>query len=189
VIRYGRLSHLYLVEQVAKLIHYRANFRVQADDSLLFAMLPPARALLSRLSFCVQGFIGALSCYVYDIAIGRPFDRFMNTVKNLRSHVINSASNMLDTDIDVFSLGQIHSDVMDGILSGCLLRSTQHAASTALNDCMRVVLRVGRLITQVVLKEVPEIRAASELDDLQTDFEKCASRFVSSLRAILYSVG
>jgi len=169
------------VEQVARLIHQHANVRPYAMNESLFATDPSARVLLSRFSFQIQAFITAFSNYVYDIAIGRPFDHFLSSLERLRLHVLEASegsSQGINTALDVFALAQIHSDVMDSILASCLLRSKQGAVSEALCDAMRVILHFGRLVVRTALKEVPEIQASEEMEDLHQNFERCIGRFV-----------
>ncbi|EJD53206.1 hypothetical protein AURDEDRAFT_53952, partial [Auricularia subglabra TFB-10046 SS5] len=177
---------LRLLRKVCRIIHQCANSRAHTTDTPVFTLLPPTRKLLSRFCFQVQAFITALSGYVFDVAIGKRFDRLLANVANLRTHISTSDNRDggLDTAMDVFALADYHSAVLDQILAGCLLRSKQATAGDVLRDCMTAVLDFGRLIVRLTNRDLADILGAQELEDIHSRFTESMTRLVRTFSSL-----
>ncbi|KZV87381.1 hypothetical protein EXIGLDRAFT_773692 [Exidia glandulosa HHB12029] len=178
------LLRLLRVEEVSRLVHGAANSRAHTTDTPFFTMLPPTRRLLSRFSFQVQAFVTALSGYVFEVAIGKTFDKLLADVANLRVHLSSETNLGYDTAMDVFALADHHSAVLDQILAACLLRTKQAPACEALRNCLTAVLDLGRLVTRLSVHDLADILAAQELQELHQKFEQNMTRLVSLLHGL-----
>jgi hypothetical protein len=107
----------------------------------------------------------------------------LESVEMLRRRVLDVGAdgNGLKTDFDVFGLAKVHADLMDTILASCLLRSSQSNVSDALREVLRTILSLGRLVLRTSMREVPEILAAAELEELHNAFESHTAKFVSPM--------
>jgi len=74
------------------------------------------------------------------------------------------------TFTDVFELADAHSDVMDDVLSACLLRSSQRTAGDALRGCMETALELCVLAGERRRGRVEEYAAVPLLEKIHASF-------------------
>jgi len=86
-----------------------AFFRMTSGPPL-FPTLTFANNLLLRFRFAAQSFVSVLASHVPDVAVRGNVDPFLALLTP-------------STFTDVFELADAHSDMMDDVLSACLLRS------------------------------------------------------------------
>lgn len=136
----------------------------------LFPTLTSSNKLLLHFRFIAHSFLTALSSYVFDTAIGGNFDAFLARLSNPQRGAGFS---------DVFAVADAHSDVLDHILSACLLRSGQRAVGDLLRGALEIVLELGVLAGERQRGRLEEYQAAPLLDDLYTSFRRKMSTLVS----------
>jgi len=161
-------------------ITYRSAFK---SEGPVFQYAPQAQELLVRLRFQIQAFVTSFVTYVFDSAIGGNFDPYMRRIAELRGDVAdeNPAPGDSEHEItDVFSLEESHSNLLDRILSGCLLRTAQRVAGDALRNLLELALQFGILVTNIRRGVVREADGAEELQELHKVFQKQMLAFVSN---------
>ena len=118
--------------------------------------------------------MSALCAYVFDRAIGAPFDAFLAQLR---------APSPARAFADVFALAAAHARVLDDILGACLLRSGQKAAGDVLRACLELVLELGVLAGERARGRVEEYAAAPVLEDLWHRFAGRMTTLVCSFVA------
>lgn len=155
----------------------KALFRMtQPNTSPLFETIAPTRRLFLYFRFVASSFVGSLSSYVYDTAIGGNFDPFLH---HLASPHDRAADNPLPIFSDVFALADHHSKIMDDILGACLLRSSQKAVGDLLRGALEIILQFGILMSDLRNGKLQEYEAAGPLDDIFSAFCRKMTSFVS----------
>lgn len=151
-----------------------AVFRIcRSASKPLFPTFAHSNKLLLHLRFLAHAFVGTLSGYVFDTAIGGNVDPFL--------------ARLVPTDAqrpafsDVFALAKAHSALMDDVLSACLLRSGQRAAGDLLRQALELVLELAVLVGDLKTGRLQEYQAAPLLDDL-------APRFHAKMAALVCCV-
>jgi hypothetical protein len=137
----------------------------------LFPTLATSQKLLLQFRFMAQTFMATLSSYVMDVVIRGTFDDFL--VK-LRAQATNNRVSLNVDDQrfqDVFALAKHHSSVMDEILSGCLLRSSQRSIGDLLRGVVEHVLTFSIFVGELSTGHMEEYRAAGKLEDLFSGFQ------------------
>lgn len=155
------------------------------DSSPLFETLTNSRKLFLHFRFLAHSFVSAFSSYVYDTAIGGAFDTFLRSLDNGSS----PASDAHDTGkrhefTDVFALAERHSDILDDILSACLLRSNQKAVGDVLRGVLEVVLGLGLLAADLRDGRMQEYEAAAPLEELFGAFKRRMFALVSACSVV-----
>ncbi|KAF8271255.1 hypothetical protein EI94DRAFT_1797237 [Lactarius quietus] len=112
-----------------------------------------ANNLLLRFRLAAQSFVSALASHVPDVAVRGNVDPFLARLTP-------------GTFKDVFELADAHSDMMDDVLSACLLRSNQRTAGEALRGCMELVLDLCVLAGERRRSRVEEYAAVPVLETL-----------------------
>ncbi|KAH9083768.1 Spc98 family-domain-containing protein [Lactarius deliciosus] len=135
----------------------------------LFPTLTSANNLLLRFRFAAQSFVSALASHVPDVAVRGNVDPFLARLTP-------------GTFTDVFELADAHSDVMDDVLSACLLRSNQRTAGEALRSCMELVLDLCVLAGERRRSRVEEYAAVPVLETLYASFVEKMNTLVKALR-------
>ena len=154
------------VEHVSKAL-YRMTSK---STELLFPTLTSSNKLLLHFRFIAHSFLTALSSYIFDTAIGGNFDTFRARLSHPQP----------DTEFsDVFAVTDAHSDVLDNILSACLLRSGQKAVGDLLRGTLEIVLQLGVLAGERQRGRLEEYQAAPLLDDLYANFRRKMSTLVT----------
>ncbi|KAI0356163.1 hypothetical protein OH77DRAFT_1423763 [Trametes cingulata] len=189
----------------------RTLFRLTRKASApLFPTLAPANKLLLHFRFVAHSFVMALSSYVYDVAIGSNMDAFLtrlsstsngahhghlaeaNAADQLRTSELGHSHSLKDDRsrgpslfADVFGLAEHHSQVLDDVLSSCLLRSGQKAVGDILRQCMELVLELGVLAGDLKDGHLEEYEAAPALEALWGRFRAKMTTFVKVLKALV----
>ena len=140
----------------------------------LFSTLSSANKLLLRFRFMAQSFVEALSSYVFDTAIRGNFDAFLAQLD-----VSPTTSSAPGRFSDVFVLADLHSSVLDDILSACLLRSGQRAAGDLLRGCLELVLDLCILAGELRRGRIEEYKAQPVLEDLFSSYSEKMTTLVS----------
>lgn len=154
----------------------RFAFRSMRPTSTpLFDTISASNKLLCRFRFAAHSFIGALSTYVHDVAVGGNFDAFLSQISTCRGNIVSDHPCGFR---DIFDLAQTHSSVLDDILSACLLRSSQRGAGDILQGAMELVLRFCVFVGDMADGRMEEHRAASTLEALYVAFRKKVARLV-----------
>jgi hypothetical protein len=160
----------------------QAVYRMTRDVQVsLFPTLSKSNALLLYFRFVVQRFITSLSSYVADNVIRGHFDHFMDSVFSASQEIVCDTSSATDhlhnghgsnpsKYTDVFILAQKHSDVLDEMLSSCLLRSGQKTAGDKLQGVLELILDFGILASDLYQGRLEEYQAATALENLWNTF-------------------
>lgn len=85
------------------------------------------------------------------------------------------------TFTDVFELADAHSDMLDDVLTACLLRSSQRTAGDALRGCMELALDLCVLAGDRRRGRIEEYAAAPLLENLQASFVEKMNILVSQI--------
>ncbi|KAF5351850.1 hypothetical protein D9756_007722 [Leucocoprinus leucothites] len=133
----------------------------------IFPTLTPARKLTLHFRFVAQSFMNALSSYVFDTVIGGNFNPFL---AELVLHHNEDGTQQQRRFSDVFELAKRHSNLLDDILSACLMRSGQRAAGDLLRQTTEIVLEFSVLIGELRRGRLQEYEAASLVEDLYGKF-------------------
>lgn len=167
------LSHNHLpVENVVRVLHRLSRTR----NAPLFPTFSSTNAQFLNLRFLVQKFVMQFTSYIYDTAIRGNFDAFLAMLENRE----------LQQFPDIFALAEYHSNVMDDVLTACLLRSGQRAAGDALRACLETILELGVLAGELARGRIPEYKAKHALEGLHKAFRAKMTRLV---RPYMPSIG
>lgn len=148
----------------------RLLFRVtRKRQAPVFQTLSKSNKLLTHFRFIGQMFVSTLLTHTYDAAIGGNFDAFLARIELAEQSESFAASSAKFSDI--FSLMNYHSDVMDDILSACLLRSSQKPAGDSLRGCLDIVLELAVLVGALLRGQKQEYQAAPELESVFSRFQ------------------
>lgn len=141
----------------------------------IFPTLVKANKGLLHFRFISHHFIGALASYVTDVAITSHFDSF--------------AASLLDvTQVnydDAFTLGAAHSALLDDVLSACLLRSGQRAATLIVGNAMELVLSFVIVVGQLYEGRLQEYEAEPMLAELNREFKTKMRTLVSGILCLI----
>lgn len=122
--------------------------------------------------FVAQSFVFNLSAYIFDTAVGGNFDPFIERLAATAAAASSTPSALRPTTerfSDVFSLSQSHSELLDNILSACLLRSGQREVGDILRQALEVVLEFSVVMGELHRGRLEEYQAGPMVEDL---FEK-----------------
>lgn len=171
-------SHAIHTAETVMRIVYRCMFK---STSPVFSYAPKAEEMLLSLRFQIQAFMTAFVTYVFDSVIGSHFDAYLQRISELRDMV--AAADLREhcgrEITNVFALRDSHSELLDRILRGCLLRTVQRAAGGALRELLELILRFGILVTNLRRGVIQEAEAAEDLTELYTLFQTQMLLFVS----------
>lgn len=119
--------------------------------------------------------------YVFDSVIGGNFDAYLRRISELRNTVAAEDFPIRSEQefTSVFALRDSHSELLDRILRGCLLRTPQRVAGDALQELLQLILRLGVLVTNLRRGTVREAAGAEELSELYGLFQTQMLFFVS----------
>lgn len=160
----------------------------------LFPTLDQSRKLLLHFRFIAQSFVSTLSAYVFDTAIRGNFDPFLNqlesssfsrTASGATSLSASSSTNPRTSSSepngfsDVFELATAHSDLLDRILTACLLRSSQKLPGELLRQSLELVLEFCVVVGELKRGRLREYEAASLIEEVLTKFKAKMASFVS----------
>lgn len=137
-------------------------------ESPLFPTLTSANNALLRFRFSAQSVISAIASHVSDVAVRGNVDPFLARL-----------STTPGTFTDVFELADAHSDMMDDVLSACLLRSSQRTAGDALRGCMELALELCVLAGDRRRGRIEEYAAVPRLEKLHASFVEKMGTLVS----------
>ncbi|KAI0342038.1 hypothetical protein BDW22DRAFT_1331168 [Trametopsis cervina] len=161
----------------------KALFRMSSPGSdPLFQTITPSQKLFEQFRFMASSFVASLSSYIYNTAIGGNFDKFID--KTTRQNMQDGNEGHFRFT-DVFALADGHSQVMDDILSACLLRSGQKLVGDLLRSILDVVLEFGILMGDLYQGTMPEYRAVEPLEGLYATFRKKMTVLVRALRSMV----
>ncbi|KAH9994981.1 Spc98 family-domain-containing protein [Russula compacta] len=145
-----------------------ALFRM-SRESPIFPTLTSANNTLLWFRFSAQSFISAIASHVPDVAVRGNVDPFL-------------ARLVPGTFTDVFELADAHSDMLDDVLTACLLRSSQRTAGDALRGCMELALDLCVLAGDRRRGRIEEYAAAPLLENLHASFAEKMNILVTALR-------
>ncbi|KAK1222922.1 hypothetical protein PQX77_014199 [Marasmius sp. AFHP31] len=155
-----------------------AIFRMTRPSATpLFPTLAEPRKLLLHFRFIAQQFVGCISEYIYDTAIGGNFGPFLDKL-----HSDDKAQAPFP---DVFSLAEAHSDTMDNILTACLSRTSQRATGALLRDCLNTILQFAVVAGELHRGRLKEYEAAPTIEDLYNRLRRKVASLVKALRVMV----
>ncbi|KAJ6625865.1 Spc98 family-domain-containing protein [Mycena sp. CBHHK59/15] len=156
-----------------------AVFRMSRSASKpLFPTLTPSNKRLLHFRFIAQSFVANLSEYVLDTAIGGNFDPFL-------SHLSPNATGRGPGFSDVFALARAHSDLMDDVLSACLLRSGQRLGGDLIRQALELVLEFSVLAGDIKTGRLEEYQATPILEDISHKFRTKMSTLTKVLKGLV----
>ncbi|PFH53725.1 hypothetical protein AMATHDRAFT_187068 [Amanita thiersii Skay4041] len=172
----------------------------------LFETLVQSRKLMLHFRFVAHSFISNLSAYVFDTAIGGNFDPFIGrltvtvaatsssapvsrpaTPTSTRFGLLSEPGSERFTD--VFMLSKHHSDLLDNILSACLLRSGQREVGDILRQSLEIVLEFAVLMGELHRGRLKEYQAAPALEDLFQRFRVKTKTLTRVLKELAEKTG
>ncbi|KAJ3800096.1 gamma-tubulin complex, DGRIP91/SPC98 component protein [Lentinula aff. detonsa] len=179
--KYQRVfSFLLRILRVQYAIH--AVFRMSTShDPYVFETFASARKMLLHFRFIAESFVSNLVEYVYDTAITGNLDPFL---ANLKEAEANAATTHAEFP-DIFSLAEAHSNLMDAVLTACLLRGGQKIAGGALRDALELVLDFAVLVGDLHRGRIEEYQATSVLEHLYIQFRKKMTNLIEVLSGIV----
>ncbi|KAF8633668.1 hypothetical protein AX15_001316 [Amanita polypyramis BW_CC] len=173
----------------------------------LFQTLAKFRKLMFHFRFVAQSLVSNLSAYVFDTAIGGNFDPFIERLAATAA-AASSASvsvSLLTTPnsttftshltpttgrfSDVFSLSQSHSELLDNILSACLLRSGQREVGDILRQSLELVLEFSVVIGELHRGRLEEYQAGLMIEDIFVKFRGNMMMFTRVLKELAEKTG
>ncbi|KIJ50502.1 hypothetical protein M422DRAFT_224566 [Sphaerobolus stellatus SS14] len=167
------ILRVFRVETTLRL-SYRCLFHSKIP---LFPYSSQARSIAFNLRFQMQSFVMAFGNYVFDTIIAGNFDNYLQTISELRSAL--EEQEMLQNGIaNIFELRASHSQLLDRILSGCLLRGVQRQAGDTLKNLFDTILSFGSLIENLYYGRIREGSAAVELSELNATYQSQMHRFI-----------
>ncbi|KAF9526505.1 Spc98 family-domain-containing protein [Crepidotus variabilis] len=174
------ILRLFRVESALKSLFRMSTHRT--ISTVLFPTFTESRQLLLHFRFVSQAFISSLSGYIFDTAIGGNFDPFLGRLTNsLTSPSVSSDQ----TFSDVFELAQSHSNLLDDILSACLLRSGQKGVGELLRQSMELVLEFTIVVGELHRGRIQEYEAAPMVEQLYGKFCIKMTTFTQVLKGIV----
>ncbi|KAJ3560581.1 hypothetical protein NP233_g10743 [Leucocoprinus birnbaumii] len=155
---------------------------LRSTTTPIFPTLVSTRKLTLHFRFVAQSFMNALSGYVFDTVIGGNFDPFLDEL-TLRRNEDGSQSQRRFSD--VFELAKRHSNLLDDILSACLMRSGQRAAGDLLRQTTEIVLEFSIVIGELRRDRLKEYEAAPLVEDLYGKFRAKMATLIKVLRGLV----
>ncbi|KAJ7187937.1 gamma-tubulin complex, DGRIP91/SPC98 component protein [Mycena filopes] len=163
-----------------------ALFRMSRSTTRpLFPTLTPSNKLLLHLRFVAHSFVATLSEYVFDTAIGGNFDPFLVRLAPPPPFTPDSSNLNAPEFSDVFALAKAHSELLDDVLSACLLRSGQRGAGDLLRQALELVLELAILVGDLKTGRMEEYRAAPLLEELTGRFRGKMRALVKALKVLV----
>jgi hypothetical protein len=147
----------------------------------IFPTLAQARKLFLHFRFLAQSFVNALSGYVFDTVIGGNFDPFLAELSSKHNEGGNREHRRFS---DVFELAKRHSDLLDDILSACLMRSGQRAAGDLLRQTTEIILEFAVIIAELRRGRLQEYEAAPMVEDSFTKFRNKMAALVRFMKSL-----
>ncbi|KAF9448213.1 gamma-tubulin complex, DGRIP91/SPC98 component protein [Macrolepiota fuliginosa MF-IS2] len=148
----------------------------------VFPTLASARKLALHFRFVAQSFVNALSGYVFDTVIGGNFDPFLAELVPNHKEDDNQEHRRFS---DVFELAKRHSDLLDDILSACLMRSGQRAAGDLLRQATEIVLEFAVVIGELRRGRLQEYEAAPMVEDAFAKFRNKMATLTKVLKGLV----
>ncbi|KAI0312308.1 Spc98 family-domain-containing protein [Amylostereum chailletii] len=148
----------------------------------LFSTLAPANRQLLQFRFFAHNFIEALASYVFDTAIRGTYDTFL---EQLHPQAPNESAAPTFKFSDIFALAEVHSTVLDEVLTACLLRSAQRSAADILRSCMELILDLCILSGELRRRRVEEYEAAPVLQNMFASFRDRMKALVKVLKTLV----
>lgn len=146
----------------------------------IFPTLSQSRKLFLHFRFLAQSFISALSGYVFDTVIGGNFDPFLAELSSGHNEGEHHEHRRFS---DVFELAKRHSDLLDEILSACLMRSGQRAAGDLLRQTTEIALEFAVVIAELRRGRLQEYEAAPMVED---SFKRFRNKMTALVRFLKY---
>lgn len=163
----------------------------------IFETLVKYKKMMFHFRLVAQLFLSSLSAYVFDTVIGGNFDPFIERLAATASAAaplpIYGSVSPPSTSApylqlatrrfsDVFSLSQSHSELLDNILSACLLRSGQREVGDILRQALELVLEFSVAIGERHRGRLEEYEAGPMVEDIYLKFRAKMMMFVSQPR-------
>ncbi|KAK2464330.1 hypothetical protein APHAL10511_003787 [Amanita phalloides] len=162
----------------------------------LFQTLVKYRKLMLHFRFVAHSFVSNLSAYIFDSAIGGNFDPF---IERLAATATAASSTAMSTSMpvtpvterfsDIFSLSQTHSELLDNILSACLLRSGQREVGDILRQSLELVLDFSVVIGELHRGRLEEYQAGPRVEDVFAKFRGKMLMFTRVLKELAEKTG
>lgn len=147
-----------------------------SSSPFVFGTLASSRKMLLHFRFIAQSFVTNLVEYVYDTAIAGNIDPFLEKLQQPEDSTGTKGHQAEYSD--VFSLAEAHANVMNQILTACLLRTGQKISGGALREALKVVLEFSVLIGDLYRGRLEEYQAASVLESLYVQFQQKMANLV-----------
>lgn len=132
------------------------------SDIPIFPTLSQTNKLLHHFRFMAAHFVSGFSAYIFDTAIGGNFDSFMR----------------IEEHQDVFALARAHYNLLNNILSACLMRTGQKSVADVINDAFRIILDVTAIVQRRRGGRMEEYEASPKVERLHAKFKKRISVLV-----------
>jgi hypothetical protein len=121
--------------------------------------------------------------YIFDSTIRRHFDSFLGDVLQHTHRDPTNNRSRKPHFRDVFALASHHGEVLDRILSDCLLRSSQKHAGSLIQACLETILEVAIMTCRLRNEEIEEYQAVPQLERLKARFDRKRGELVSTCYA------
>lgn len=149
-----------------------------------FPTLARPRKIVLHFRFIAQSFISTLSSYVFDTAIGGNFDPFLAQLASSTSFTDTDASTSVEASrfTDAFELASAHSNLLDRILTACLLRSGQKVVADLLGQALDLVLEFCVVVGELQRRRLKEYEAEEMVEGVYAKLRARMATFVSRFR-------
>ncbi|RXW25020.1 hypothetical protein EST38_g783 [Candolleomyces aberdarensis] len=164
----------------------------------LFPTLAQPRKLLLHFRFIAQSFVATLSAYVFDTAIGGNFDPFLAQLESsslaASAHGTSTSAASTTSKVgssgphefsDVFELATAHSDLLDRILTACLLRSSQKLPGELLRQSLELVLEFCVVIGELSRGRLKEYEAGPMIEEVFLKLKAKMATFMKVLKGLV----
>ncbi|KAF8639530.1 hypothetical protein AX17_001435 [Amanita inopinata Kibby_2008] len=198
---FGFILRLMRVTHAIKAVHRMSR----SPSKPLFQTLAKSRKLLLHFRFVAQSFVANLSAYVFDIVIGGNFDPFIGRLTATAAAASSTPPSPSSPTVaarplprpeatrerfrDVFSLSNDHSELLDNILSACLLRSGQREVGDILRQSLELVLEFSVVVGELHRGRLEEYQAAPMIDELYGRFRAKTRTFTRVLKELAEKTG
>lgn len=173
------LSPLSLKTDALPVHHVCQAIFLMSRSSPVFPTFTPQNTLLSHARFACQSFMTSLMSYIFDSTIRRHFEPFLADVLEHTRRDPTDTGSRKPHFRDVFALAAHHGEVLDRILSDCLLRSSQKHAGGLIQACLETILELGIMACRLRNEELEEYQAVPHLERLQARFDRKRGELVS----------
>ncbi len=145
---------------------------------------------LVKLRMGAKHFVGSLTSYLFDVAIGGAWSMFESQLDALEKHLFEEEhrgarkSAPAETwTMDIPSLRGLHEGILSDILKGCFLNNRQKGLREQLDTVLSLILQMEKLVLDIEKAE-QDIDWDTRIESLSNGIEEGIKEFLSACRDI-----